>query len=223
VIPYASVTGTKRNLAALKSAGWRLLVSRTGAWNTYGFSYCLDNGRWTDFQEGLRDGLGKSYPFDAERERRFEQMVDQLGADCDFVVIPDTVGDRDDTMRLLAEWLPRLRGRAPLLLIAVQDGMTPDDVRHLVRPDVGIFLGGSTEYKIEKMQVWGNFCAAVGCYLHIGRVNTGRRIKMAAAANANSIDGTSATKYAKTLPLLDNHRRQPDMFAPEKRQNTPAL
>ena len=45
-----------------------------------------------------------------------------------------------------------------------------------------------------------------------GRVNTQRRIRLCAAAGADSFDGTSASRYAVTLPGLDSARRQPDLF-----------
>jgi hypothetical protein len=77
---YASRTGTRRNLAALRAAGWRLLVSRTGEWRTEGFGYALDNGAWSDFQAG-RDFA----------DDRFERLLDQLGTRADWVVLPDIV------------------------------------------------------------------------------------------------------------------------------------
>jgi hypothetical protein len=41
---YASRTGTRRNLAALRDAGWRLLVSAEAELRTEGMRYALDNG-----------------------------------------------------------------------------------------------------------------------------------------------------------------------------------
>jgi hypothetical protein len=39
IIPYASRTGTRRNLDALRERGWRLLVSASGVLRTEGFRY----------------------------------------------------------------------------------------------------------------------------------------------------------------------------------------
>lgn len=78
---YASRTGTKRNLAALRVAGWGLLVSRAGEWRTEGFEdYVLDNGAWSDFQADR--------PFDDEA---FERLIDRLGARAAWIVLPDIV------------------------------------------------------------------------------------------------------------------------------------
>jgi hypothetical protein len=52
MIAYASRTGTRRNLDALRNAEWRLMVSTRGVLRTEGFSYALDNGAWTSFQRG---------------------------------------------------------------------------------------------------------------------------------------------------------------------------
>jgi hypothetical protein len=61
---------------------------------------------------------------------------------------------------------------------------------------------GSTEWKLATMKPWGNFCKARGVHYHVARVNTLRRFGLAAGAHATSADGTSATRFAKTVPLL---------------------
>jgi hypothetical protein len=192
---YASRTGTKRNLAALRAAGWRLLVSARGVLRTEGFPYALDNGAWTAFQRGE--------PFDVSA---FEKAVALLGKGADWIVIPDKVGDRDASIAMAREWLPRLRGIAPLLF-AVQDGMTEADI-----PDgCGVFLGGSTEWKLATMRSWGEVCARRGLYYHVARVNTARRIAQAKEAGAQSIDGSSASRFAESLPRLQRAMAQEAM------------
>ena len=49
---YASRTGTQRNLDAMRRAGWRLLISATGAHRDEGFEYGIDNGAWSAHQKG---------------------------------------------------------------------------------------------------------------------------------------------------------------------------
>lgn len=39
MVSYASRTGTRRNLAAMRGAGWRLLVSAAGVLRTEGFEH----------------------------------------------------------------------------------------------------------------------------------------------------------------------------------------
>ncbi len=194
VICYASRTGTRRNLVALAEAGWRLLVSPHGEWRSEGLPYAIDNGAWTAYQSGRPIDLGL-----------FAALVERMGAGADWIVVPDIVAGGRDSLRLSEEWLPRLSG---LRLIAVQDGMTTDDVRPLLGPEVGLFLGGSTEWKLATMRDWGRLAADLGCYYHVARVNTMRRIFLATEAGADSVDGTSVTRYVVNLRKLDAAARQ---------------
>lgn len=189
---YASRTGTIRNLNALRAHGWRLLVSPAGCVRSEGFPYGLDNGAWSYHQGGLA--------FDGDA---FIRAVDRVGARADWIVMPDRVGDAAGTLAAVDEWWPRLRG-AGLLLLAVQDGMTEADVEARLRPGVGLFLGGSTEYKETSARRWGNFASARSLYFHIGRVNTARRIAIACEAGAHSVDGTSVTMFACNVGRLTN-------------------
>ena len=203
MIGYASRTGTRRNLAALREAGWRILVSAAGCLRSEGFPYALDNGAWTAHQKGL--------PFDVAA---FVKACDLLGAGADWIIAPDVVGEAGPSLKLTAEWLPRLREQFPrsLILVAVQDGMTEDCVRAWLRSDVGIFLGGSTHWKIATMRRWGETAHRLGVYLHVGRVNTKRRILLAQEAGADSFDGTSVSRFAKSIDRLDSARRQHALF-----------
>lgn len=197
MIAYASRTGTRRNLLALRRAGWRLLVSATGVHRTEGFRYGLDNGAWTAHQAGRRFDGG-----------RFVALLEQLGAGADWIVVPDVVGEARASLRLTARWLPRVERCGAPMLIAVQDGMRPADVAPWVEGGAGVFLGGSTDYKLSSAIAWGAWCRERGAYFHIARVNTARRIRLCQEARAHSFDGTSASRYAVTLPLLDGAHRQ---------------
>ena len=198
--PYASRTGTKKNLSALRSAGWKLLVSARGCLRSEGFAYGLDNGAWTSHQQGQ--------PFSVES---FERAVEKMGQGADWIVAPDIVEGSTESLRMSLQWLPRLRPYG-LTLIAVQDGIDPDHVRGVVGSDVGVFVGGSTEWKLRSLAAWSSLSSETGCYLHVARVNTARRINLCHDARADSFDGTSATRYRKTLPLLNNATRQGQLF-----------
>lgn len=201
MIGYASSTGTKRNLAALRAAGWRLMVSAKGRPQHQGFAYALDNGAWWAFQNGQ--------PFD---EQAFLRAYDRFAEGADFVVLPDVVAGGEASLAFSLEWRHRL-GRPPCpLMLAVQDGMPTYEIAPHIGPDCGIFVGGSTEWKISSMPSWGILAEVYRAKMHVGRVNTARRIAMCHAAGADSFDGSSASRFAKTLPLLDNALRQPDLL-----------
>lgn len=197
MIAYASRTGTRRNLNALRDAGWRLLVSARGCLRNEGFPYALDNGAWTAYTQGQ--------PFD---ERAFVRALRKLGADADWTVLPDIVAGGSASLEMSLRWMRDVLSESPRALLAVQDGMSEGDVRPFVGERVGIFIGGSTEWKIRTMPAWGALGAELGCWVHVGRVNTARRIALCHAANATSFDGTSASRFAKTIPLLNRARNQ---------------
>ncbi|WP_370601832.1 hypothetical protein [Pseudomonas nitroreducens] len=208
MVSYASRTGTKQNLAAMREAGWRLLVSPAGVLRTESMPYCLDNGAWSAYQQGR--------PFD---EVAFGRAVDLLGAEADFIVLPDIVCGGMASLDFSLMWRERLAGIPTLTLIAVQNGVEPDDVREFLSPSCGLFLGGSTDWKLKTCNAWGVLARRRNCHFHVGRVNSAKRIKLCSAAGAHSIDGTSATRFSKTLPRLDaalvHADRQDDFFSPQ--------
>lgn len=211
MICYASPTGTRRNLDALRRHGWGLLVGPDRhAWRNEpveGFSHLAgDNGAWSCFQAGRA--------FDADAYDRFLEWLAPQADRLDWLVLPDIVAGGLASLALSLRYLNRCRAIAPLVLIAVQDGMEPADVAPFVGPEVGIFLGGSTAWKLKRMLDWGSFCAERGVYYHVARVNTLKRMYLAIAAGADSVDGSSASRYAVTLPMLAAGAQHRDLFSP---------
>lgn len=173
------------------------MLSPTGVLRTEGFPYALDNGAWTAFQHGSSwDGLA------------FQRALTRFGKDADFVVAPDIVAGGMASLAKSLEWLPRLLSCTEQVLLAVQDGMVFPDLAPHVGPRVGVFVGGSTEWKLPAIRAWGPWCARMGVWCHVGRVNTIRRIRSCGMAGVTSFDGSSASRYSKTLPFLDEARRQ---------------
>lgn len=201
LICYASRTGTLANIEALRSYGWRLLIS-PGRNNAYGMPYALDNGAWVAHQAGT-----------SFNEEKFELLLDQMGRGADWVVLPDIVAGGLASLELSTRWLNRCLSASSMALLAVQDGMTEEDVAGIVGPSVGVFLGGSTGWKLHTMASWGAFCRARRLHYHVGRVNTAKRFAMAVAAGASSVDGSSASRYRSTIRPLDLASRQGDLFA----------
>jgi len=203
VIAYASNTGTRRNLEALSKAGWRILITPANPRARDGMRYAIDNGAWTAHRQGAE--------FDGDA---FTRLVDRCGLDADFVVLPDIVSGGMCSLSLSVSWIRRLNGLR--LLLPVQDGMERNSVIQVLtsNPSIGIFLGGSTSYKLTEMRPWGAVAAHLERWYHVGRVNTARRVRLCAEAGATSFDGTSATMFCCTVPLLDAARRQPSLLVP---------
>jgi hypothetical protein len=210
MICYAPRTGTLRNIAKLKAAGWRWLISPHDEKRMvlHGMSYALDNGAWSAFQRGQ--------PWD---EAAFERELARFGPGADFIVVPDIVGDGRASLERSRQWLPRLLARPELasarLLIGVQDGMTFADIEPMTGGRVGLFIGGSTEWKVANIIPWGRWAKARGLYVHCGRVNTIKRASICLAGGIDSFDGAGPAKYARDIPLLTNAASQSDLFAPK--------
>jgi len=211
MIAYAAYTTNRRSLAAVRGAGWRVLLSPATGLKNYGIPYALDNGAWSAHIAGE--------PF---KEQPFRDAVAKIGANADFVVAPDIVAGGKASLELTRTWLPWLLRHTMVALIAVQDGMTPGDVMHRLGKRCGVFVGGTTEFKEETMAMWTAVAHSCGAICHVGRVNTKRRIFLCAAADADSFDGSSVSRFAVTLPRLDNARKQPDLFAYAPFQTTRA-
>ena len=208
MIAYASRTGTRRNLAALRAAGWRLMVSARGVLRHEGFAYGLDNGAWTAFQRG-----------EAFNVPAFERAIHLLGAEADFIVLPDVVMGGAASLDMSIAWLRKLRRRVALrgrrFLIAVQNGMETGKllgrIKRAIGPLVGIFVGGDTDWKLATMSFWARLAHASGATCHVGRVNTARRIHACEAAGIDSFDGSSASRFEVTLRPLELARQQTDL------------
>ena len=184
------------------SAGWGFFLtpdaSSLGDWKG---RIAIDNGAWSSYQN------------DEEwSPRRFVPLVERHGHASDFVVSPDIVAGGSDSLSRSLEWLPRLLGMCKRVLIPVQDGMVPEDVEEYLSERVGVFVGGSTDWKLGAMRAFCDAATRRGAWSHIGRVNSVRRINLCLSCRATSFDGTSVSRYAKTLPRLDAARRQSTLF-----------
>lgn len=205
LIAYATRTGTRRNRKAMYAAGWGFFltpeVGRDNHLGDWKGRYALDNGAWKAYQHGT------DWDMDT-----FVALVERYGRGSDFVAAPDIVAGGPASLVLSLLWLPRLLKMCPRVLIPVQDGMVPADVSKHLSPRVGLFVGGSTEWKLGAMGAFCRLACDLGAWSHVGRVNSVRRINLCLSCRATSFDGTSVSRYAKTLPPLDAARRQCTLF-----------
>lgn len=107
-----------------------------------------------------------------------------------FAVAPDVVGNWQATLEQYDYWGPRLRGEGFRTAIALQDGLSHPDGVPWDAVDA-VFSGGSTGFKV------GPVAAGVvgeaqrrGKWTHMGRVNSMRRLHLAARDGYDSVDGT---------------------------------
>ena len=168
-------------------------------------------GRPFAFDNGAFSG------FDADA---FLRMLDRYTAagvtNCLFVTVPDVVADAPATLALFREWAPRLRPyRFPLALVA-QDGLEQlpvpwDDFDAL-------FIGGSTAWKLSHAAATlAGYAKARGKWVHVGRVNSRKRMRHAHRIGADSVDGTKFTKFPdqylpRGVAWMDQVIRQRPLF-----------
>lgn len=211
MIAYASRTGTRRNLDALRAAGWRLMVSARGVLRAEGFRYALDNGAWTARQEFERGERSTPIP----DLLAFECAVDKMGAAANFIVVPDIVLGGGASWMLSRAYLRRLRRdrrlRGARLLIAVQDGFAFDMLAPFLSARVGVFVGGSTEWKLATLRDWQALAARCGSYCHVGRVNSAKRARLCDIAGVDSFDGSGPSRYAQHLRQVEQAFEQRDL------------
>lgn len=208
MIGYATVTGTKRNVAALRDHGWGWLFSAAGwlpshAWvEAQGIEECCgDSGAYHYHNQNL--------PFDVLNYERLLTWIRPLRPR--FVMLPDILGQGRESLALSMRWCPILAQLGIPAALVVQDGMTVEEVLPLVGPDLAVCIGGTTEWKLDTLGAWCGAAHERGAWVHVLRVNTARRIRLCDQAGANSFDGTSASMYASSLPALDRQRRVQDI------------
>jgi hypothetical protein len=146
--------------------GWRK------PWGTY----ALDNGAFGAWKNQTR-----------WRRTDFLDLCEKAVAHGEaprWVVVPDVVANREETLRSWTSWAPTLREWYGWpLAFAVQDGMAEGDI-----PDDAdvLFVGGTTEWKWATLPRW----CAMGRRVHVGRVNSPRALRRCAELGVESVDGT---------------------------------
>lgn len=125
-------------------------------------------------------------------------------AQCLFATAPDVVGDAVLTLKRSLPVLHKIRDAGYPAALIGQDGMTPDDVPWSMVDC--IFLGGTTEWKLsESAAALARAAKQRGLWVHMGRVNSTRRMLIAKRMGCDSVDGT-ALVFRPTQRLADIQR-----------------
>jgi len=120
---------------------------------------------------------------------------------CAFATAPDVVADAA-TLARSVPMLPRIRAAGYRAALVAQDGL-----EHLPVPwdqVDALFIGGTTGWKLGPAAAGlAGEATARGLAVHMGRVNSLRRLRYAAAIGCHSADGTFLA-YApdRNLPVL---------------------
>ncbi len=190
----------ERNVGLLVQPGNRydLQVAKYPSW-------AGDNGAFTKAKGG----------FSAEKFRIMLNRPALLAArsTCQFIVAPDklivlpcgtVIGDAQGTLDQFEAWALEIRALGYPVALVAQNGL--ENLMHLVPwhlVDV-LFIGGSTEWKLSSEAAACVMGALMrGKRVHMGRVNSGKRMLRAQAMGCDTADGTFlAFGPTKNLPRL---------------------
>ncbi len=168
----------------------------------------IENWRWAADNDAYSDW----------NPERYKIMLDQIWGlkGCLFVTAPDVVGDADRTLELFDEWADELSAVLQPIALVAQDGLTPDRVPWASID--ALFIGGSDTFKMgDDAHELIKDANLRDKHVHMGRVNTQRRMRYAKAVRVNSIDGTSLSWFRDTyLPNTLIHAAQPPQMILER-------
>lgn len=156
-----------------------------------GVEWCADNGCF-----------GKGYPGDAQWLEWLRTHPGDRSL-CLFATAPDVVGDFAATAERSRPWLPLIRDAGYPAALVAQDGMELSAWDCWDEIDT-LFVGGSTAWKVgTDARNLVDVALSLGKWVHMGRVNTRKRLQYAHHIGCHSVDGTLLTYGPdKNLPLL---------------------
>lgn len=177
----SSKGGVNEAMSARKIAA--MTTPKQGNVLPVGCQWAADNGRF-----------GKGWPGEDEWWAWLGREVARYGAgSCLFATAPDVIGDFVATWDMGRHLLGRIRSLGIPAAYVAQDGSAPDWLIPWDDLDV-LFLGGSTEFKLgPHAEALAAEAVRRGKWVHMGRVNSLRRLRLAQQWGCSSVDGTYLT------------------------------
>ncbi len=186
LILVSGATKTMNKLAGHKNLG-QLITPHDGNKIRTDMSWAADNAAFSNWNRVA-----------------FLKMLNKIdGMNPLFCVAPDVVGDARATLKRLKVTSPMIRKRNLKCALALQDGSESIGVRwNLID---ALFIGGSTEFKLGK---YARHCIksakSRGLWVHMGRVNSHKRLQYARECGCDSVDGSGYSMFPdkKLIPAL---------------------
>jgi len=161
-----------------------LMMSPDGWHDPWPLPFAVDNGAYSCWKSGRPFDFGAfNAHLNKVRSWRKGYLRDYSPM---FAVVPDVVGDAELTLKNWEMFTPYMKD-FPLAL-AVQDGMTPGDIKDLSPYPDAIFIGGTLNWKLRQIESGGwNF---VSGWLHAGRIFDWKHLEMCDRMGIDSVDST---------------------------------
>lgn len=170
------VSGATKTMARFRGHPYLGELMRPGNGNRPSFPvWAADNGAFAGFDEAA-----------------FLAMLGRFSPAAAWVAAPDVVADAVATSTLFDEWEPRIRALGYRVAFVLQDGCAevPWDRMEC------LFVGGSTSYKLSRAAArWMREAKARDKWVHVGRVNSVRRLRWCYDHGADSVDGTQVSMF----------------------------
>jgi hypothetical protein len=151
--------------------------------------WIADNGMGPGRSGVIKGGHGKGAVTGDQLLRWLDNYAPEERDRCLFAVAPDVVGDAAATLRRSRPYLARIRELGYPVAYVLQD--CQEDVPVPWDEIDAVFVGGSDAFKLGP--VAAALCRearARGLWVHVGRVNSGKRLIYAVSIGAGSADGT---------------------------------
>lgn len=106
-----------------------------------------------------------------------------------FATVPDTVGNHQETLVKWSQWNHTVKNLGYRTAFVLQDGAQENEVPWSELD--ALFIGGTTEYKLsDDSRRMVRTAKTLGKWVHMGRVNSRKRIELAHHWGCDSVDGT---------------------------------
>ena len=145
-------------------------------------------------------------------ETKFWRMVETVRCP-KWVAVPDVVGDCRKTNELFE--LYKMRIPHPLAYV-LQDNVSISEVPW---GEIScIFIGGTDDFKLsEQSRLLVEYAKSRQLWVHMGRVNSYRRIRVAIDWGCDSVDGSSFSRFPKmyipgALRFIQTYSKSPGLF-----------
>ena len=183
---YLGCTSDRRYLVAMQRAGvGRCMTPDARAVPYDGESWFLDNGAFKAWRDG-------SPEFPEEQFLHHVAWASEQTTPPQFGVIPDLVARGEESLAFSLAWFERLFGYVWPWYLAVQDGMEVERTvaRCIAAGVAGLFIGGSSAWKVATASEWARAGRDAGLLVHWGRSARRSWINLANEIGCQSCDTT---------------------------------